>query len=57
VSSKLEELLYQGPITVNIGVTDFADALRAQGAPVVYVTWTPPAGGDPELMDLLDQLL
>jgi len=57
VPSKLEELLHQGPITVNIGVADFADALQAQEAPVVHVTWAPPAGGDPELMDLLDQLL
>ncbi len=54
---KLEEFLQEGPIAVNIGVADFADALEAQGAPVVRVTWTPPAGGDPELMDLLDQLL
>ncbi len=57
MSNKLQELLHQGPIAVNIGVADFADTLQAQGAPVVHVTWTPPAGGDPELMDLLDQLL
>ena len=28
-----------------------------QGVEVIYVIWTPPAGGDPELMELLDQLL
>ena len=28
-----------------------------QGVEVIHVNWTPPAGGDPELMELLDQLL
>ncbi len=55
--NKLEELLRQGPIAVNIGVADFAENLQLQGAKVVHVNWTPPAGGDPELMELLDQLL
>jgi hypothetical protein len=57
MATKLEELLHQGPIAVNIGVADFAETLQVQGVQVVHVTWTPPAGGDPELMDLLDQLL
>lgn len=55
--NKLEELLHQGPITVNIGVADFAETLQIQGVEVIHVNWTPPAGGDPELMELLDQLL
>lgn len=57
MSNKLEELLQQGPIAINIGVYDFAETLRIQGVQVIHVIWTPPAGGDPELMDLLDQLL
>ncbi|MCJ7786458.1 MAG: hypothetical protein MUP41_21215, partial [Desulfobacterales bacterium] len=57
VSNKLEELLQQGPIAINIGVYDFAESLQIQGVQVVRVNWTPPAGGDPELMELLDQLL
>ena len=55
--NKLEDLLHQGPIVINIGVVDFAETLQIQGTHVVHVTWAPPAGGDPELMDLLDQLL
>jgi FdrA protein len=55
--NKLEELLQQGPIAINIGVQDFAESLQFQGAEVVHVDWTPPAGGDPELIELLDQLL
>ncbi len=55
--NKLEELLHQGPIAINIGVVDFAETLQIQGVQVIHVNWTPPAGGDPELMELLDQLL
>ena len=55
--NKLEELLHQGPIAINIGVADFAETLQIQGVEVIHVNWTPPAGGDPELMELLDQLL
>jgi FdrA protein len=57
VPNKLEELLQHGPIAINIGVVDFAETLQIQGIQVVHVNWTPPAGGDPELMELLDQLL
>ena len=54
---RLEELLQQGPVAINIGVRDFAESLQFQGAEVVHVDWVPPAGGDPELIELLDQLL
>ena len=57
MQNKLEELLHQGPIAINIGVADFAETLQTQGIQVVHVHWTPPAGGDPELVELLDQLL
>jgi hypothetical protein len=42
--------------TVNVGLSTFADALRAQDAPVVEVDWRPPAGGDPSTVALLTQL-
>jgi FdrA protein len=57
VANKLEELLHQGPVAINIGVADFAQTLHIQGVQVIHVNWTPPAGGDPELVELLDQLL
>jgi FdrA protein len=57
VPNKLEELLQQGPIPINIGVYDFADSLRIQGVEVVHVNWAPPAGGDTDLIELLDKLL
>ena len=41
---------------VNVGLTTFADALRAQGAPVVEVDWRPPADGDPAALAVLERL-
>ena len=54
---KLDELLQHGPTAINIGVQDFAESLKIQGREVVHVNWAPPAGGDPEMIELLDQLL
>ena len=41
---------------VNLGLEQFADALRAQGAPVVQVDWRPPAGGDASMLEVLTRL-
>jgi len=41
---------------VNIGLPEFADALRAQGARVVDVDWRPPAGGDRATVRALERL-
>jgi len=57
VADRLDELLDKGPVAINMGVEDFANSLKAQGAEVIQVDWTPPAGGDREMIELLDQLL
>ncbi len=57
MTDRFQQLLKDGPIAINIGVQDFAVNLRLQGAEVVEIDWIPPAGGDAELMDLLDQIL
>jgi hypothetical protein len=41
---------------VNIGLPSFADDLEAQGVQVTRVDWKPPAGGDEEMLKLLDKL-
>ena len=41
---------------VNVGLATFADAVRAQGAPVVELDWRPPAGGDPGTIRALERL-
>jgi Protein of unknown function (DUF1116) len=41
---------------VNVGLTTFSDAMRAQGAPSVDVDWRPPAAGDAEAVRALERL-
>lgn len=53
----LMELLSSPLVAINVGVRDFGQALEQQGVAVIYVDWSPPAGGDQEMIDLLDQLL
>jgi hypothetical protein len=55
--SKIDELLINPLIVINIGLRKFAENLEVQKVEVVQVDWTPPAGGDKEMMNLLDQLL
>jgi hypothetical protein len=57
MESKIEELLQEPMIVINLGLRKFAESLMEQQVEVVQVDWVPPAGGDKEMMDLLDQLL
>ncbi len=57
MSDKFKELLENGPKVINIGVQDFADSLKVQGTEVIQVNWAPPAGGEQEMIDILDGLL
>ncbi len=42
---------------INIGAQTFYDSLKEQGVVVVHIDWHPPAGGDPDLVELLDKLI
>jgi hypothetical protein len=54
----LIDKLLSGPVVVvNLGLKQFGASLEEQGVEVVQVDWIPPAGGDREMMDLLDDLL
>lgn len=57
MKTKLEELLQNGPVVISLGVREFAESLQDQGVKVVHVDWSPPAGGDAEMAELLDILL
>jgi FdrA protein len=57
MGDKLDELLKDVPVAINIGVKDFAESLKNQGVDVVQVNWSPPAEGDLEMIELLDRLL
>ncbi len=54
---KIEKLLLEPIVVINIGLSQFAKSLEEQKVEVVQVDWKPPAGGDKEMIDLLDQLL
>ncbi len=53
---KIKTLLEEPLKVINIGLEGFARELDSQGVIVVHVDWTPPAGGDPKLADLLSKL-
>ena len=57
VKTKLEELLQDGPVVINLGVREFAKSLQDQEVDAVHVDWEPPAGGDTEMAELLEKLL
>ena len=49
--------LLKGPIrVVNIGLEGFFRDLEKRDVPAVHVDWTPPAGGNPKLRELLSKL-
>jgi hypothetical protein len=49
-------LLAAPPRVINVGLELFAENLASQGAQVVHVRWSPPAGGDARLAGLLAKL-
>jgi hypothetical protein len=55
--SNIDDLLQKPIIVINLGLKKFAESLEEQQVEVVQVDWVPPAGGDQEMIDLLDQLL
>ena len=50
------DLLAAPPRVVNVGLKLFATDLKAVGAQVVHVQWSPPAGGNARLAGLLEKL-
>jgi hypothetical protein len=57
MDKKDEDLFDQPLVVINIGVLKFTESLLEQDVEVVQIDWAPPAGGDQEMIDLLDELL
>jgi hypothetical protein len=57
VQTKIDELLHMPLIIINLGLKKFAESLEEQETEVVQVDWIPPAGGDKDMQNLLDQFL
>ena len=54
---KFQELLKDTPVFINIGVREFGESLRKQSLVALDVLWSPPAGGNREIADLLEKIL
>ena len=57
MQTEIKDLLDEPLVVINLGLKMFAESLAQQKVDVIQVDWTPPAGGDKEMMNLLDQLL
>jgi hypothetical protein len=57
MQTKIDELLHEPIVVINLGLKKFAASLEEQEIKVVQVDWVPPAGGDKAMVELLDQLL
>jgi len=57
MEDKIWKLLNEPVVVINLGLKKFSESLEVQDIEVVQVDWIPPAGGDQEMIDLLDKLL
>ena len=57
MSGRMDEILRESLVVINLGLKGFADNLEQQQVEVVQVDWVPPAGGDQEMIELLEDLL
>ena len=53
----IKKLLTEPVVVINLGLKKFAENLEIQDVEMIQVDWVPPAGGDQELIDLLDKLI
>ena len=52
-----KELIRKELIVINIGLEIFPQSLEEQGVKVAHVDWSPPAGGDSEMIKLLEKFI
>jgi FdrA protein len=50
------DVLKQTVKAINVGLESFAASLSAQSAEVIHVDWRPPAGGNKNLMSILERM-
>ena len=54
---KQQNDLLKKPIKViNVGLIKFFESIELQSVEVIQIDWEPPAGGDPEMIEILDNL-
>jgi len=55
-NNSVAKLLSEPVNVINVGLEGFAAELKQQDVAVTHVDWSPPAGGDPKIADLLSKL-
>ncbi|MGB2964978.1 MAG: hypothetical protein WBB69_13435 [Anaerolineales bacterium] len=53
----VHQLLNNPLVVINLGLNKFTESLDEQEIEVIQIDWSPPAGGDQDMIDLLDDLL
>jgi FdrA protein len=57
VGMDLSPAAFREPVSaINVGLESFTESLLAQGVTAVQVDWRPPAGGNPEFLDILAKM-
>ncbi|MEH7074502.1 DUF1116 domain-containing protein [Neobacillus drentensis] len=54
--SKINDLFTSKLNVINVGIDLFKEDMEKQSATVTHLEWTPPGGGNPELIEALDKL-
>ncbi|MHB8087353.1 MAG: fdrA domain protein [Anaerolineaceae bacterium] len=58
INNKAQSINFFGELVIaNVGIRPFYESLEAVGAKVIQVDWSVPAGGDQDLINLLDKLV
>lgn len=52
----MKPLFEEKLVCVNLGLDRFYEAMADQGLRCIHVEWSPPAGGDPRLTEILNWL-
>lgn len=56
VSESVSRMLHEKPKVINIGLKSFSEVLKEFSCQVVQYDWTPPAGGDTQMIKVLSYL-
>jgi len=56
ISEALRRLLQEKPKIINVGLESFSKVLKEFSCEVVQYNWTPPAGGDMQMIGALNYL-
>ncbi len=51
-----KNLLREPLQVINVGLEEFFRDLKKRGTPAIHVDWSPPAGGNRKMRDLLSKL-